>query len=62
VLVNSLRFVSTKAKSPFHAVVGVIEQCGFISTGCLPDPTTAELRNPSSIWGKVTPSSCRWGE
>ena len=29
-LVNSLKFVSTKAKSPFHVVVGVIEQCGVI--------------------------------
>jgi len=43
VLVNSLRFVSTKAKSPFHTIVGVIEQCGFISTGCLPDQTTIEM-------------------
>jgi hypothetical protein len=53
-LVNSLRFVSTKAKSPFHAVVGVIEQCDFISAGCLPDPTT-RAQKPLVDWGKSNP-------
>jgi hypothetical protein len=57
-----LRFVSTRAKSPFHAVVGVIEQCGFkvhlnwVSSGSDHQSfDTLITQKPLVDWGKNNP-------